>query len=111
MLPPEQRERVRALNDALRQDFTGGRLQLTQGVLALPDGALVEAMTSLATFSDFSPGNDPYGEHDFGAFTVAGRQLFWKIDYYAPGFDGAAPDPADETTCVRMLTLMLAEEY
>ena len=76
MLPPEQRARVRALNDALRQGFSGGRLQLTQGLLALPNGALVEAMTTLATFEDFSPGDDPYGEHDFGAFHVAGRQLF-----------------------------------
>ena len=111
MLPPEQRARVRALNDALRQDFTGGRLQLTQGVLALPDPALVEAMLALATFADFSPGNDPYEEHDFGAFHVAGQQLFFQIDYYAPGFEEASPDPSDEAVCVRVLTLMLAEEY
>ena len=111
MLPPEQRERVRALNDALRQGFTGGRLQLTQGVLALPDGALAEAMTSLAAFDRFTPENDPYEEHDFGAIAVADRQIFWKIDYYAPGFESAALDPSDETVCVRVLTVMLAEEY
>lgn len=111
MLPPEQRARVRALNDALRQMNAGGRLQLTRGVLALPDGVLAEAMCTLATFDDFTPENDPYQEHDFGAFQVAGRQLFWKIDYYAPDFEAASPDPADEAVCVRVLTVMLAEEY
>ena len=111
MLSPEQRTRVRALNDALRQGRTSGRLQLTSGVLALGEGAVAEAMEALARFTDFTPGNDPYGEHDFGAFPVAGRQLFWKIDYYSPGFESAALDPADEAVCVRVLTLMLAEEY
>jgi hypothetical protein len=26
--------------------------------------------------------NDPYGEHDFGSFELAGEKFFWKIDYY-----------------------------
>lgn len=111
MLPPEQRARTRALNDRLRQAQTGGRLQTTTGVLSLGADVLRLALEAVAAFDDFTPANDPYEEHDFGAFLVAGRQLFWKIDYYAPGFESAALDPADETTCVRVLTVMLAEEY
>ena len=102
---------MRALNDALRAGHGSGGLQMTRGVVDLGPDRMREALAAVAAFSDFSPGNDPYGEHDFGAFDVAGRQLFWRIDYYAPGFEEAAPDPADEAVCVRVLTVMLAEEY
>ena len=32
-------------------------------------------------FADFSEGNEPYGELDFGSFNLTGETLFWKIDY------------------------------
>ena len=111
MLSPEQCARVRALNDALRQHSTGGRLQVTRGVLALDSWVTGEVLLAVAAFDDFSARNDPHREQDFGAFEIEGRQLFWKIDYYAPGFESAALDPADESICIRVLTVMLAEEY
>ena len=85
----------------------------TAGSTTGKSGCSGEQLNSRAGRSShyFSPGNDPYEEHDFGALQVAGRQLFWKIDYYGPGFETAADDPADESTCERVLTLMLAEEY
>ena len=55
--------------------------------------------------------NDPYGEHDFGALTVAGVRLLWKIDYYDAGMTGGSPDPADPSVTTRVLTLMLAHEW
>ena len=60
----------------------------------------------------FTADNDPHREHDFGAFTLEGRKLFWKID----DFDTRDPnlgaeDPADAATTERVLTLMLADEY
>ena len=111
MLEDELRARVRALNDDLRAGRASGRIQLTRGVVELGPDRMREAMEAVARFNDFSPANDPYGEHDFGAFQLAGRQLFWKIDYYDPSFESAALDPADEAVCVRVLTVMLAEEY
>lgn len=30
------------------------------------------------------PGNDPYGEHDFGCIDICGCRYFWKIDCYEP---------------------------
>ena len=107
----EQRARIRALNDQLRQGLTGGRLLTTRGVLALGDGAVAEALEALARFDDFSAGSDPYQEHDFGAFRIRDRQLFWKIDYYDPCLRSGAEDPADPDRCVRVLTIMLAQEY
>jgi hypothetical protein len=66
---------------------------------------------ALASFSDWVPGNDPYQEHDFGAFDLFGERLFFEIDYYHPDHDCHAPDPASIETCRRVLTVMLAEEY
>ena len=39
------------------------------------------------------PENDPYGEHDFGAFEFDGKTIIWKIDYYDPAFEYHAEDP------------------
>ena len=41
-----------------------------------------------------SKANDPWGEHDFGAFELDGKTLNWKIDYYDEWLDAGSPDPA-----------------
>ena len=45
------------------------------------------------------------------AAQVAGAQLFWKFDYLDPDMQMASLDAADETITMRVLTIMLAEEY
>lgn len=107
----EHTARIRALNDRLRAGLIGGRIQVTRGVAALGPDAAAQAWRAVSTFTEFSPSNDPYGEHDFGAFQISGQQLFWKIDYLDSSLEASALDPADETTCTRVLTIMLAEEY
>jgi hypothetical protein len=107
----ERRERIRALNDQLRRFHTGGRIMITKGVVAEGEAFLTNALLLIAAFDDFSEANDPYGERDFGALTVSGERLFWKIDYYDPSLTCAAVDPAQSDGCVRVLTVMKAEEY
>jgi len=107
----ERRERICALNDQLRRFNTGGRIMITKGVVAEGETFLTTALLMIAAFSDFSEANDPYGEHDFGAVTVGRERLFWKIDYYDQSLTCAAVDPAQEDGCVRVLTVMKAEEY
>ena len=100
--------RVRELNDALRTTFDGGQVLITTGVSALPPILTCEVLQKVCTLTDFTSSNDPYGEHDFGSFELAGRKFLWKIDLYEAPFVKAA-DGAPVVT--RVLTIMLAEEY
>ena len=104
-------EKIRALNDAFRTTMTGGRVMMTAGVDALPSDVKAVVIRRVATFSDFTPDNDPHGEHDFGNFTLAGRKFFWKIDAYDADMRFGSEDPADPAKTTRVLTIMLAEEY
>ena len=103
---------IRALNDALRAIAAGnGRVYVTAGIAALPMRDQVLIMWRVRDFSDFTPDNDPWGEHDFGSFDYDGNTIFWKIDYYDRDLKSHSTDRADESVTTRVLTVMLAEEY
>lgn len=104
--------RIRALNDLMRQAGPSSeRWMMTAGVLAQGPEFMMRAVIMVQTYSAFDDGNDPYGEHDFGAFELAGKRLFWKIDYYDLDLRFGSDDPADQTVTAHVLTLMLASEY
>ena len=114
--PPEFSEaekalRIRTLNDTFRTTFIGGRVLLTQGIQALDETAAQELIRKIQTFKDFTPDNDPHGEHDFGALEHDGQKVFWKIDYYDTSLTYGSDDPSDPDQTTRVLTVMLAEEY
>jgi hypothetical protein len=104
-------ERIRELNDAFRSSFSGGKVMMTPGVHELPDCVKADALVKVATFSEFTTGNDPYGEHDFGFFELVGRTFYWKIDCYDEKCEFGSADPVDPKRTTRVLTLMLAAEY
>jgi Protein of unknown function (DUF3768) len=108
-------ERIRALNDEMRTagplTQSANRWVFTAGVLALGDNEAAAAVERVMDFAEFDDDNDPYGEHDFGAFDLAGQRLFWKIDYYDRAMEGGSPDPTDGSVTVRVLTTLLASEY
>jgi hypothetical protein len=104
-------ERIRALNDQLRQLRIGGTIVVTDGVACLGSDFVERIFHAISVFDDFAEANDPYGERDFGAVAVEGEQLFFKIDYYDQSLSYGSPDPADAALTRRVLTVMLAEEY
>lgn len=106
-----QAARIRVLNDQFRQTGLGGQILLTQGISALPFALQGFIASQVQAFEAFTEDNDPHGEHDFGSFVAQGHKVFWKIDYYAPDMRHGSEDPADSTKTVRVLTIMLAEEY
>ncbi len=101
--------RIAALNDAARTTLNGCRFVITPGIAALDD--LPAVINRVCGYTDFNASNDPYGEHDFGAFEHVGKTVFWKFDYYDLDLLMHSPDPADPAVTCRVLTVMLAEEY
>ena len=72
----ETSAKIARINDKHRQNMEG--CTVTRGVVALGDDAK-EIFVKVRDFSDFNEDNDPYGEHDFGSFTVSGVKIFWKL--------------------------------
>ena len=103
----ETSAKIAQLNDAARSN--AANYMATRGIMSLEEVAISEIFVAVQEFRDFTEDNDPYGEHDFGSFTVAGNKVFWKIDYYQQDLSGWC-DPLDPD-CRRVLTIMLAEEY
>lgn len=121
-----QTDRIHRLNDMTRiqPQIVNATWVMTIGVQHLlasrddsPAGVTIarDRVTALrhavATYSDWTEDNDPYGEHDFGVFMLFGKRLFFKIDYFHPTRDTLAPVPGNVELCRRVLTIMLAEEY
>jgi Protein of unknown function (DUF3768) len=106
-------EQIRILNDRLRQNLGTGvaTAVITIGVAALGDEAVARIVKTIAVYDDFCHENDPYEEHDFGAFEVDGNVVFFKIDYFDPTLTYHSDDPADPSVTHRVITIMLAEEY
>jgi hypothetical protein len=113
---------IAALNDCFRSGFfipsagprpIPGQVVCTPGIGALPQETQIGIWAQVARFDSFAEGDDPHGEHDFGAFEVEGvGKIFWKIDYYADrNCEYGSENPSDTAQCFRVLTIMLAEEY
>lgn len=104
---------IQKLNDEFRRQIVYRRQGafITSGVAALGWEAVQRIIRTVATFDDFHHANDPYSEHDFGSFDADGQTIFFKIDYYDRSLSGASPDPTDPEVTVRIITVMLAEEY
>ena len=104
-------ERIRALNDELRQYLLGGLAVITPGIAALGQQAVERIVKTIAVYDDFCHANDPHEEHDFGSFQADGQTIFFKIDYYDKKLTYHSPDPSDSCVTERVITIMLANEY
>ena len=107
----DRTEHIAALNDQLRRDHSYGKVVTTRGIQALGHQAVMNILAAVAAFSDFTPENDPYGEHDCAVMTVGEQRIIWKIDYYDTDLNFASDDPANPGVTIRLLTIMLADEY
>ena len=87
-----------------------GRLVITCGVAALED-ELPRVLERVASFQSFTDDNDAHGEHDFGTFDDGENRIFWKIDYYDAQLKFGSENPTNPDETMRVLTVMLAEEY
>ena len=72
-------EKVKQLNDAFRRSTVGGTFIFTSGISALDKQTREEIILGVRKFDNFTEGNDPYKEHDFGKLTIKGIDIFWKM--------------------------------
>ena len=102
---------IKTLNDNFRKTFSGGQVVWTAGIDSMEFIDVVNIMEKVRHFNNFTPDNDPYGEHDFGSFDYKGDKIFWKIDYYDTNYQYLSENPANPDVTNRVLTVMLADEY
>ena len=90
-----------------------GRMHVTRSMMEAGDGFMAEAVKATGEFETFEPENDPEGWHDFGAITIRGETVFWKLDLYEAesDFHYGAEDPGNPETTTRVLTIMLAHDW
>ena len=113
---------IAAQNDAFRkfaclgvtpEQPIQGRMHVTRSLMEAGDGLMAEAVNATGMFETFEPENDPDGWHDFGAVTVRGETVFWKLDLYEADseFRYGAETPDNPATTMRVLTIMLACDW
>lgn len=90
-----------------------GQAVTTPGFVALPECVQIALMGQTVTFKDFTPDNDPNGDHSFGVVEVNGQQAFWKVDVYDLDYCYGVTllDATDPQQVRRVLTLYLPSEH
>jgi hypothetical protein len=106
---------IAKLNDHARKHGSC-RLVATACVSALAPAKLSALMKLVKGYDAFDEagmldGNDPHGEHDFGALDFEKVTYFWKFDYYADASYSLGAQNAADPSTARVLTVMLASEY
>jgi predicted RNA-binding Zn-ribbon protein involved in translation (DUF1610 family) len=105
-------KRIVRLNDALRRgQDKHNTIVVTAGLQQFGEAYLARVCQAVAGFDQFCEANDPHREHDFGAITIDGTKLFWKIDYFNLEMNAHSLDKANEDITHRVLTIMLSSEY
>ena len=102
---------IATLNDKFRKSFIGGEVLLSAGIAAMSSEDKANIVSLVQNFDNFNENNDPYGEHDFGAFDYKGNKIFWKIDYYDLNNEYMSENPANPDITNRVLTILLSCEY
>jgi Protein of unknown function (DUF3768) len=104
---------IAEINDRFRQkgnDFLGQNV-LSQQVAAMPLSDRIALKRMVSLFDNFTEGNDPYGEHNFGSVEYQGEKYFWKIDYWDENYEYGSEDPSNLAITRRVLTIMHSSEY
>ena len=105
-------EKIAELNDLFRKgDRSLGIVTATTMVKALSPERQRALFRLIRNFDNFEPGNDPYGEHDFGRVDLDEEGYFFKIDYYDQNLEGGSEDPSDIKLTKRVMTIMHRSEY
>ena len=106
---------IQSKNDAFRKAVFScpqpdGKAIMTNAVANLAGMTKMLLFQEIVNFDNFTEGNDPYGEHDFGCVELEGLpKIYWKIDYYADATMEFGTE--DHLNAYRVLVIMFADEY
>lgn len=103
-------ETIAHLNDELRINGIGGNVLISKTLTLMEQKDRSAIIQAVRDFDSFDKDKDPFNERDFGLLTLAGRDVFWRIDYYDKEFNGPSPNPCDASVTGRQFTIMLASE-
>ena len=102
---------IATLNDKFRRSFINGEVLLSAGIAAMSSEDKANIVSLVQNFDNFTPDNDPYGEHDFFSIDYKGNKIFAKIDYYDLNYEFMSENPANPDITNRVLTILLSCEY
>lgn len=102
---------IATLNNKFRKSLIGGEVLLSAGIAAMSSEDKANIVSLVQNFDNFTPDNDPYGEHDFGSFDYKGEKILWKIDYYDLNHKYMSEDPSNPDITNRILTIMKVFEW
>jgi hypothetical protein len=71
-------QRIRELNDELRQHLLGGLAVMTPGVAALGQQAVERIVQTISVFDDFCHANDPHEDTTLAHSKPRGERCFSK---------------------------------
>ncbi|UXT53236.1 DUF3768 domain-containing protein (plasmid) [Agrobacterium tumefaciens] len=105
--------KIRELNDELRTKgyALNGRIVAMGRLGQDHEAKQIRVVLGASEFNQWTEGDDPYGEHDFGKFEVDGDAFIFKIDYYDLDETHGSEHPEDQKTTIRVMTLMYADDY
>lgn len=88
-----------------------GRCVMTTSMAEKGPEFTLLAAQAVAADTHFTEDNDPDGDHSFGAVTVLGVKVWWKIDLYDAAYEYGTPDATDLSRTRRVLTIMFPSDY
>lgn len=97
--------KISELNDEFRTTFERGTVLTSGDIIKKKPQEWIKILTAVQKFDDFTPDNDPYGEHDMGIVEVDGQDYIWKIDYYDLEDKYFSSDPSNPAVTHRVLTI------
>lgn len=87
------------------------KIVLSKEVSELNTTDKMKVLRLVKEFDTFTQDDDPYKEHDFGAFDYKDIKYFWKIDYYDNDLKFHSEDKLNAEKTIKVLTVMKASEY
>ena len=124
----EQTARIARLNDLARRAMgIASTVVATVGFRSLSEADQSRVRELIETYNAFDEDNDPHSERDFGTIYQLGdscwtterprlcdderERVFWKFDYYDRDLQFSSEDAANPAVTLRVLTIMLSDEY